>query len=66
MRWSRAVGLVATVLVAVILLGSVSQLGISIFDHGGVIPSLFIVAAFVVIVARIGIRDRQWLANTYW
>ncbi|MFW6153265.1 MAG: hypothetical protein ACOC42_02785 [Halobacteriota archaeon] len=66
MRWSRPIGLLGTALVVVIFLGALAQLAISIFAHGGVIPALVIVTAFVTIVGRIGARDHRWLANPYW
>ena len=66
MLWSRVLGLLGALLIAIIMLGSVSQLGISLLEHGGVLLSLFIVAAFVLIVGRVGMRNREWLENTYW
>jgi len=66
MRLSRPIGLFAALLVGIVVIGSVSQLGISAFDHAGVIPALVLLAAVLVIAARLGAKDAHWVHNPYW
>lgn len=66
MHWDRVAGGLAVVLVAALAAGAIIELGTTLFDHGGVIPTAALVGAVVVISARIGTRNGGWLANPYW
>ncbi len=66
MRWSRPVGLVVALLIGLFALASLGQLVQAIFDHGGMLPTLVLVLAFILIVARLGTQHPEKLANAYW
>ncbi len=66
MRWSRLVGLFGALLIAVVALASVAQLVEGLFDHGGMLPTLVLLVAFLVVLGRIGITSPDRLANPYW
>ena len=66
MRWSRIAGLLAAALIALVVLASLGQLGESLFDHGGMLPTLVLLVAFILIAWRLGIGQSGIATNPYW
>ena len=66
MRWSRPIGLLVGLVIALLVLASVAQLLEVLFDHGGVVPALALVVAFLIVAGRLGTRRPERLANPYW
>ena len=66
MRWSRPLGLIVAISIGLFALASLGQLLEVLFDHGGMLPTLVLVLAFLIIVGRLGTRTPENLANPYW
>lgn len=66
MRWSRLAGLIVGVIVAIAAIAGVAQLGESLFDHGGMLPTLVLVVAVLLVAVRLGIGNRNIPETAYW
>lgn len=66
MLWLRLAGLLAAIVITIGVLASSVQLGMALFDHGGMLPTLVLLGAFVIIGILLGTRFATRRASVYW
>lgn len=69
MVWRTLAGDIATLVVAVLVVGSLANIALLTLSSGNVVGAgvtLALVVVAVAIAAVAGSKSREWLANPYW